>query len=377
MLHPVAGWCWAAGVALAASRTANPLLHGLILVALAVTVAVARRYAGVSAAGRTLFGTFLRIGLVTVAIRLGFGLVFGSGTSAGRVVFTVPTVALPAWTAGVSIGGPVTTGGLLAAVAAGLWLTTLLAAVAAANVLADPRELLRSVPGALYEVGVSIVVAMTFAPQLVADARRIRAARRLRGQPGRGIRSFARTAVPVLEGGLEQAMLLAASMDSRGYGRRGNRSAARRMVVAVSMLAALLLLAFGLLALLGLGSDAVGLICVLAGAGFAVGGLAAGGGQHTRTRYRVIAWSVGEIVVLICAAILVAIYLAAVADGTAGIDVDVTAPSTWALPPAPALGIVLVLTPAAVLAVRAAASSPAVAPVAVSGFDGAARETGR
>lgn len=361
----MAVWFWAAGVALAASRTSNPLLHLLILTALAVSVALARRVSAVSAASRRLFGTFLRIGLVTVAVRLGFGLIFGSGTTAGRLVFSVATLPLPAWTAGVSIGGPVTTGGLLASATAGLWLTTLLAAVAAANVLADPRELLRSVPGALYEVGVSIVVAMTFAPQLVTDARRIRAARRLRGQRGRGIRSFARTAVPVLEGGLEQAMLLAASMDSRGYGRRGDRSRARRMVVAVCMLAALPLLAFGLLALLGLGSDVAGLACVIAGAGLAVGGLAAGG-DHSRTRYRVAPWAVGELVVLTCTAVLTAIYLAAVADATVGIDVDVTAPSTWSLPAGPALAVLLVLAPAVVAAVRAAASWAGVVPVPIT-----------
>jgi energy-coupling factor transport system permease protein len=343
---------WAAGVAVAASRTSNPLVHLLIVAALAVTVACARRYTDVTAATRALFATFLRLGLLTIAIRLVFGLVFGTGTTGGPVLFTVPTVALPTWTAGVSIGGPVTSGGMLASVAAGLWLTTLLAAVAAANVLADPRELLRSVPGALYEVGVSIVVALTFAPQLVADARRIRTARRLRGQSGHGIASFARTAVPVLEGGLEQAMVLAASMDSRGYGRRGAQSPARRRVVAGSVLASLGLLGFGLLALLGLGGNTVGLTCVLAGAAIAGVGLVAGG-QNTRSRYRSIPWSVGELVVLVSSSVLVAVYLAAVSDATPGIDVDVTTPSSWTLPTGPSLAALLVVVPAAVVAARA------------------------
>jgi len=353
----VAAWLWAAGVAVAASRTSNPLLHLLILAALAVTVAVTRRYTAVSAATRPLFGTFLRIGVVTIVVRLVFGLAFGSGSNAGRVLFSVPSVPLPSWTAGVSVGGPVTSGGLLTSLAAGLWLTTLLAAVAAANVLADPRELLRSVPGALYEVGVSIVVALTFAPQLVVDGRRIRTARRLRGQPGRGIRAFARTAVPVLEGGLEQAMVLAASMDSRGYGRRGTQSRGRRLVVAGSMLAALLLLAFGLLALLGLSGDTVGLVCVLAGAAFAAVGLTVGGGRNARTRYRVTPWSIGELVVFLGAAVVVALYLGAAADGTPGIDVDVTSPSSWSLPAGPAAAVMLVLTPAAVMLGRASSAT--------------------
>ena len=68
----------------------------------------------------------------------------------------------------------------------------MLACIGAANSLASPARLLASVPAALYEVGVAVVVAMTFAPQLVGDVARVRTARRLRGRPDRGVRGARR-----------------------------------------------------------------------------------------------------------------------------------------------------------------------------------------
>ena len=97
----------------------------------------------------------------------------------------------------------------------------MIACVGAANSLTPPSRLLRSVPAALYEVGVAVVVALTFAPHLLADARRVSAARRLRGHDEGRIAAFARSSGPVLDGGLERSIQLAAAMDSRGYGRSG------------------------------------------------------------------------------------------------------------------------------------------------------------
>ena len=53
--------------------------------------------------------------------------------------------------------------------------------VGAANSLANPKRLLRSMPAALYEVGTALVVAITILPQLADSLRRVRAAQRLRG----------------------------------------------------------------------------------------------------------------------------------------------------------------------------------------------------
>ena len=102
----------------------------------------------------------------------------------------------------------------------GLQLATILVCIGAANSLASPSRLLKSVPAALYEVGVAVVVAMTFAPQLVADVARVRrgapaarpaAHRSARRSPARSARAGGRAGT--------LAVALAAAMDSRGYGR--------------------------------------------------------------------------------------------------------------------------------------------------------------
>ncbi len=101
----------------------------------------------------------------------------------------------------------------------GLRLATIVVCVGAANALANPKRLLRSVPPALYEIGTALVVAVTVLPQFADSARRVRAAQSLRaGETGR-VRRLRRFLVPVLEDALERSLAFAAGMDTRGYGR--------------------------------------------------------------------------------------------------------------------------------------------------------------
>ena len=160
--HPAAWWAWALGLATAASRTTNPLL--LLLVVAVAGWVVARRHP--DAPWSRSYAVFLKLGLVVVALRVAFAVVLGSGVGE-HVIVTLPEIPLPSWFAGVSLGGPVTLEEVLLATYQGLVLATMLACIGAANSLANPSRLLASVPAALYEVGVAVVVAMTFAPQLV------------------------------------------------------------------------------------------------------------------------------------------------------------------------------------------------------------------
>ena len=73
------------------------------------------------------------------------------------------------------VGGPVTLEGTLAAVYDGLRLATLICCIGAANALANPKRALRALPGALYELGVAVVISITMAPQLVTSVQRVRA----------------------------------------------------------------------------------------------------------------------------------------------------------------------------------------------------------
>ena len=164
-LHPIAWWIWALGLATAASRTTNPLLLCLILAVLAFVVANRRGNAPWARA----FKYYLLIALVVVAIRVVFRIVFGGDivTLHMHVVVTLPHVPLPSWASGVQIGGPVTLEGTISALYDGLRLGTLLCCVGAADTLANPKRALRILPGALYELGAAVVVALSIAPQLV------------------------------------------------------------------------------------------------------------------------------------------------------------------------------------------------------------------
>jgi energy-coupling factor transport system permease protein len=86
------------------------------------------------------------------------------------------------------------------------------------NAAVDVTELVRAVPPSLRDVGLVVSVALAFVPCLLAAARDVRDAQRLRGE--RALRLLAPSlVVPVLGFALERALLLAESMDSRGYGR--------------------------------------------------------------------------------------------------------------------------------------------------------------
>lgn len=285
-LHAGAWWLWALGLATAASRTTNPLLLAL-LTAVAGYVVAARR---TDAPWARSYSAFLKLGLAVIAIRLVFSVVLGSPVPGSSVLFTLPEVPLPDWAQGVRIGGRVTAEGVVFALYDGLRLATLLACVGAANALANPARLLKSLPGALYEVGVAVVVAMTFAPNLVADVVRLRAARRLRGRSDKGIGALLRIGLPVLEGALERSVSLAAAMDARGYGRTAAVPPAVRHTTNALVLGGLLGVCAGTYGLLAAQGAGFGLPLLLAGTAAALLGLRLGGRRSVRSRYRPDRW---------------------------------------------------------------------------------------
>ena len=185
---------------------------------------------------------------------------------------------MPEAAAGIRIGGPVSLEGMLAALYDGLRLATLLICVGAANVLANPKRLLKLVPGALHEFAVAVTVALTFAPQLVESAQRVRRARRLRGgtRPRRHV--VREIGIPVLQDALDRSLLLAAGMDSRGYGRVGTVARRTRMLTGALLLAGLVGVATGVYGLLDASTPrALGVPMLFAGLLVAGAGLRAVG----------------------------------------------------------------------------------------------------
>ncbi|MET8023286.1 CbiQ family ECF transporter T component [Streptomyces avermitilis] len=341
-LHPGAWWLWALGLGTAASRTTNPLLLAL-LVAVSAYVVAARR---TSAPWARSYNAFVRLALAVLGIRLGFAVFLGSPIPGTHTVVVLPEVPLPHWAQGIRVGGRVTAEGLVFALYDGLKLATLLICVGAANTLANPARLLKSLPGALYEAGVAVVVALTFAPNLIADAQRLRAARRLRGRPDRGLRGLLHVGLPVLEGALERSVALAAAMDARGYGRGAEVPPAVRRTTAALTLGGLVGVCAGTYGLLTAEGGGYGLPVLGAGLAAALGGLWLGGRRSLRTRYRPDVWGVRAWLVAGCGVTVAALLIVSAAYDPAALRPGVVPLTAPALPLLPAAAILLGLLPA-------------------------------
>jgi energy-coupling factor transport system permease protein len=289
-VHPGAWWLWALALALAASRTTNPFL--LILIVTVAGIVVYRRRP--DAPWARSFSFFLALGAIIIVIRVVAQAILGASFGTVLVV-DLPSVQLPTFMAGLTLGGPVYLESLLGALYDGMRLATIIACVGAANSLASPTRLLKSVPAALYEVGVAVVVAVSFVPRLVEHIVSTRQTRRLRGRSTRGVRAIAGSAVPVLHGALESSVVLAAAMDSRGYGRRAPVSTMSRRSSSAAVLIGLVCVVIGSYGLLSPGMPAfVAMIFIVIGGCGSVFGLWWASKSRSRTVYRPDPWWLPE-----------------------------------------------------------------------------------
>ena len=352
LLHPAAWWLWALALAFATMRTDNPLLL-LAIAAVAGLVVSARRS---PAPWANAYALLLKLAALTVVVTMTLQVLIGV-RAPGHVLFRLPSVSLPSQLAGLTLGGPVTGEALLNAFTDGLRLAVLIACFGAANALAHPARLVRILPAALYEVGVAVVVAMTFVPQLAESLGRVRRAQRMRGRRVSGVRSLRGLLVPVLEESLERAIQLAASMDSRGYGRRAARPAAVRRLGAAALLLGLGAAVVGTYRVIAVGGGhRIGVALLVAGVAVALAAGLVGGHRGARTRYRPDPWGGPEWFVLGCALVVAAVFeFSVVAPSAAGV------PYAWpALPLLPFVAVVAAALPAIATPHLPAAARPAV-----------------
>jgi energy-coupling factor transport system permease protein len=321
-------------MAAAASRTTNPWLLGLIVLVASVTV-LARR---TDAPWALSFRLYLLMGLVVVALRVLFRILLGGGYGV-HVLVHLPAVPLPSWAAGITLLGPVTREAVLSGLYDGMRLAAIIICVGAANSLANPRRLLASLPAALYEVGTAVVIALSLFPQLAESVQRVRRARRLRGDPGKGVRALRRVVVPVLEDAFDRSLELAASMDARGYGRAGSQSLRARRVTGLLLVAALLGLCVGADGMLDPTLPRVlGWPMVAGGLLLAVAGSVAAGRRVQRTRYRPDTWRAADVATA-ATGVLVVILTVAATKGR----LDVAYPDASTAPPLSLLAVLAVL----------------------------------
>ena len=132
------------------------------------------------------FAGYLQLGAFVIVIRMVFPILFGDRLP-GTELFTIPSVTLPElgrrrehrWS------GHASRCWSARSTRASAW-PSVIVCVGAVNTLCSPYRMLRALPAVLYEAGVAVTVALSFAPQLAITARRVRDARRLRGRPDQG-----------------------------------------------------------------------------------------------------------------------------------------------------------------------------------------------
>ena len=186
---------------------------------------------------------------------------------------------------GIHLLGTVTWQTLEAATLDGLRLAAIIVSIGMANTLANPKRLLKSTPGALYEVATAMTVAINLAPQLIESLQRVRKARNLRGR-SKGISALNSIVIPALEDTIEQSLGLAASMDARGFGRRGNLTNGQANASRALSLSGIMLITFGAYFLLATELQAVAITLLALGVSAIALTIRVASRRNLRTRYR-------------------------------------------------------------------------------------------
>ena len=297
-LHPFAWWAWGLGIAVTASQTPGTL--ALILLCIGAAMVVYSKKSDHPWAKAFAIG--VRLGLIAFLIRMIIGVSL-SVPIPGNTLFTLPTIPLPDWMAGIRIGGPVTSERLAITATEGLTFFTLILAISAASALANPKQGLRALPGVMHQAGVALIISTTLIPHFVTSIQRVKQARRLRGDQQRI--AFRKIAVPIFEDSLQRAINLGAAMESRGYGF--NDSSTGRRFGSQILLSSVVVITIGVslfLAAINGAAIAFGFGMILL-----VAGLLVANKSTKRTRYRPQIWERAEWVVVATSITLISLVL--------------------------------------------------------------------
>ncbi|MFO7541020.1 MAG: energy-coupling factor transporter transmembrane component T [Chloroflexota bacterium] len=271
-LHTHAWLVWLVAAAVLALSARNPLyLLLLLLSARLVAVTCARPDA-------TLSLPLLRLGLLILFFATTFNALFVHIGS--TVLFHLPA----AWPL---IGGAITLEAAVYGAINGLVLWTLLAVFDAINQIIPTANLVRLTPRALRDLGVVILIAVTYVPQTIQQVQRIQEAQAIRGNRLRHWRDWRPVLTPLLVGGLERAMVLAETMVARGYGSTSD--AQQTWLVRLLLLLALALAFSGWLWSFWVGWP--GWLLLAAGLLLLAGWLWQAGQQVSVSRYRAQPWT--------------------------------------------------------------------------------------
>ncbi|MEY2634662.1 MAG: hypothetical protein RIS75_602 [Actinomycetota bacterium] len=283
-VHPGAWWLWALACAFLASIISNAVALALLCVSI-TTVGLLR----ISAAERRFnFQILIRVAMWFVGLRIVLQTLLGYPMGS-HVFVKLPTIDLPTWLSGLRLGGVITWESLLNAATEGLRMGAIVLAFAAATNLTSTSKVLRNLPVAFHEVGMIIIIAITFIPHLFSDAQRLIQAARWRGQTIGRMRLLVWNVVSLCEAALDRSNALAGSLTTRGYGIHSSQTKQRNLVVA-----GLAIVAASAVYFLFTSQGYVSIVVAALGVACSAVGMKQTQSLSTRTQYRPDVWQVNE-----------------------------------------------------------------------------------
>jgi len=207
-MNPRALAAWVAAVLLVSLASGDPAVRALTLAA-ALAVVLTRRRPDVRV--RPALAAVGCASLLAVLLSL---LVSHTGNT--------QLVDLPPWLP--AIGGRLTLEGAAYGVNLALGMASCFVAGVSLSLVAEPYQLVDSLPAPLSRTAAALGAALTLVPRLGHSFVAVREAQQMRGWRARGIRSWSAVVVPSVLTAIEGSVLLAEAMEARafGSGRRSN-----------------------------------------------------------------------------------------------------------------------------------------------------------
>jgi len=282
---------WIAVAAAIVIVARNPL-YALTMLAVTLIVTAAFRRTSADEQGLSL----VRVGALILIFSAFYNALF---VHVGETVI----LTLPDWPL---IGGEITLEAMVEGASNGLTLIALLAVFIALNAIVPTNDLVRLVPVALHDLGLVVLIAVTYIPETRRHLKRIREAQAIRGHELHGFRDWQPLVIPLLVGGLERAMRLADTMVSRGYGATHDNqsSTSERM----ALIGGLSLALTGWILVIWQGD--MGWLAILAGFSILSWLLWRRGRKKSRTSYSPNSWRIRDWLILVGAIVALVVVFA-------------------------------------------------------------------
>ena len=215
------------------------------------------------------------------------------------IFFTIPeTIPL--------LGGPLSLEAAIYGFTNGLVLIGMFTIFTILNEAIPVHALVRLIPTAFQPIAVVTTIAISFVPNTQKQFFAIKEAQALRGQQLKGIKDWLPLFIPLLIGGLENAMQVAEAMTARGYVTNQTNQSFRSKLI---LLSSLVLIIIGWVLQLIESLKIIGLITLAAGIGLLILLFAIYSPGQKRTSYTQEEWNFESIIYTLFSLLAVALFI--------------------------------------------------------------------